>query len=113
MVENVSGSELVPTDLWPNFTRFIREIYGSRARALAWQLKPGEDEERRLLRNRLLRLVAGTRDDPQLSQKGPGLGGRWLQDRPAGGAGDPGGGLWGAAPHQSGRGHALNPGTSL
>lgn len=74
------GNHLVPDALRPNYARFIRKTYGARAHALGWREKPGEDEDVRLLRPTLLRLVAGDGEDKALIAEASSLARRWLQD---------------------------------
>src|SRR5207245_4368440 len=56
----------VPEALRPNYRRFIGKIYGARAHQLGWQPHPGEDDETRLLRPRLVGLVATEGKDKTL-----------------------------------------------
>jgi hypothetical protein len=62
MVTAVAGivdgvRDVVPDELRPNFARFIRTMFGARARQLGWVPAPDEDDDTRLLRSSLLRLV--------------------------------------------------------
>ena len=74
-----------PNDLSdPDFLRyqaFLRRTYGERARQLGWLPRPGDDDEVRALRGRLLPLVAGRGDDPVLAGEAGVLARRWLADR--------------------------------
>src|SRR5207244_5769442 len=61
MVTAVAGivdgvRDIVPDELHPNFARFIRTMFGARARQLGWVPAPGEGDDPRLLRSSPLRL---------------------------------------------------------
>ena len=75
--------ELLPTDLLPAYRRFLRDLYGGRARALGWRSRPGEDDDTKELRARLLRLVAGEGMDAELGAEARALSRAWLSDRRA------------------------------
>jgi alanyl aminopeptidase len=77
------GPHLVPQDLWPNYQRFIRKVYGAHARELGWVPKPGESEDVRLLRPLVVGLVANRGDDPEIVEQGAALARNWLDDRTA------------------------------
>jgi hypothetical protein len=72
--------ELLPPELVPRWTRFLRETYGARARALGWQARPGEPEAETQARPRLLMLAALMGDDPLLQAEATKLVKRWLDD---------------------------------
>jgi alanyl aminopeptidase len=74
-------NNLIPDELRPHYARYIRKIYGPRARALGWRPRKGEDDETRLLRPQLLGLVAGEGEDPVLIAEAGRLARRWLDDR--------------------------------
>ncbi|HEX8983797.1 MAG TPA: M1 family aminopeptidase, partial [Bryobacteraceae bacterium] len=82
IVEGV-GFQLVPDALRPNFQRFVRKLYGARARELGWISKPGESGDTRLLRPRIVELVANVGEDPELIAQAEELARKWLADRGA------------------------------
>ncbi len=58
---NIAGmlkSESVPIDLREKGARFIREQFGEKALALGWLAKPGDSDDTRLLRQKLVPFVA-------------------------------------------------------
>lgn len=75
--------ELVPEAERPRYARFVQQLYGKPARALGFAPRPGEDEDRRLLRVALLDLVARRAQDPALVREATRLAWRWLKDRRA------------------------------
>jgi alanyl aminopeptidase len=75
--------DLVPDRLRPHYARFIRAMFGQRARDLGWAPKPGEDEETRLLRRRLVPFAAEDGEDRTLIEEAGRLARRWLKDRRA------------------------------
>jgi Peptidase family M1 domain/ERAP1-like C-terminal domain/Peptidase M1 N-terminal domain len=60
---------------------FVRRTWGERARGLGWLPRPGDDEEARALRWRLVPLVAGEGEEAVLAGEALALGRRWLADR--------------------------------
>jgi len=79
--DTVSGlSDFVPADLGPNYARFIRSLYGRRARELGWKPQPGESQEGRLLRIKIVPLVAAYGEDAGLSSQATALAREWLKD---------------------------------
>ena len=74
---------MVPDALRPNYERFIRKLYGARAKELGWVSKPGEGEDAKELRPTLLGLVAGDGRDPALIKQATALAGKWLDDHKA------------------------------
>jgi cytosol alanyl aminopeptidase len=66
-----------------DYARFLRDTYGPRARKLGFTPRPGEDEETRLLRPRLLDLAGRGGRDPKLAAEAKKLTERWLKDRSA------------------------------
>jgi cytosol alanyl aminopeptidase len=71
---------LVPPDLEPNYQRFLLKNFQPRAHQLGWVPKPGEDDNARLLRPRLLRPVATYAGDQELAGQAQELAGKWFQD---------------------------------
>lgn len=74
---------LVPDELKPNYARFVRSLFGDRARELGWTPKPGEEEDVQLLRPPLLGLVARYGEEPVLRKEAQELALKWLDDRKA------------------------------
>jgi alanyl aminopeptidase len=66
-----------------DYARFLRDTYGPRARKLGFTPRPGEDEETRLLRPRLLELAGRAGKDPKLAAEAKQLTEKWLKDRSA------------------------------
>jgi cytosol alanyl aminopeptidase len=75
--------EMVPDALRPRYERMIGRLYRARAVELGWASKPGEDDNTKRLRSRLLGLVAGTGRDAQLIAQARALAWRWLDDKQA------------------------------
>jgi alanyl aminopeptidase len=63
-----------------DYHRFLRNTYGPRARKLGFSARPGEDEDTRLLRPRLLALAGGRGGDPALVAEAKKLARQWLKD---------------------------------
>ncbi len=72
---------LLTEELRPGYQKFIRRTFGPRARALGFAHAPGEDEETRLLRPALIRLVAGKGGDPALAAEARRLASLWIATR--------------------------------
>jgi alanyl aminopeptidase len=70
---------LLPPALLDNYARFVLKVFGERARSVGWSAKPGEDQERKLLRAGLVPAVA--RYDPVLAAEGRKLADGWLENR--------------------------------
>ena len=83
LAEGVRASGLVSPAQRPRYAAFIRHAFGARARALGWTEKPGEDEDTRLLRARLLTLVGDEGEDPKVGAQARALALAWLVDRTA------------------------------
>ncbi|MBN1206667.1 MAG: M1 family metallopeptidase [Myxococcaceae bacterium] len=66
-----------------DYARFVRDTYGPRARRLGFSPRPGEDEDTRLLRPRLLDMVGRVGKDPKLVAEAKKLTGKWLENRGA------------------------------
>ncbi len=81
MVGWLRDADLVPDKVAPNFSQFIRARWGNRAHALGWTPKPGEDEDTRILRGKLLPLVADEGDDLALAGEARALAARWIVDK--------------------------------
>ncbi|MCE9573934.1 MAG: M1 family metallopeptidase [Deltaproteobacteria bacterium] len=78
-----SIDDMVPPALRGNYERFIRKVYGARAHELGWQSRPGEPDDVKQLRPRLLSLVADDGHDPALIKEATALAWRWLDDHAA------------------------------
>jgi alanyl aminopeptidase len=74
------SSHLVPDALRPNYQRYIRDAFGARARQLGWTPKPGESDDDRLLRPKLVGRVAQEGEDQALIEEARRLAGLWLKD---------------------------------
>jgi alanyl aminopeptidase len=74
---------LVPDDLEPNFQRFLLGNFQARAHALGWTATPGETDDTRLLRPRLVRPVATWGNDREFAAQGQALADKWLADHGA------------------------------
>jgi len=74
---------LVPPDLVPRYRQYLLDVYGERARALGWKGKPDESDDVRLLRRRLLDVVANQAEDPELIAQAKQLALAWLDDHKA------------------------------
>jgi cytosol alanyl aminopeptidase len=75
--------DLVPSNLMPNYQRFLLKNFQARARQLGWLPHPGESDDDRLLRPQLLGAVARFGGDRELSAQARALADRWLADHSA------------------------------
>jgi alanyl aminopeptidase len=75
--------DVIPPESMDRYARFITRTFGARARALGFQPRAGDDEDTRLLRPRLLSLVADEGRDATLRAEAAALARRWLDDRTA------------------------------
>ncbi|WP_408889343.1 M1 family metallopeptidase [Myxococcus faecalis] len=73
--------DLVPDSLRSHRARFVRGLFGGRARAVGFVSRPGESEETRLMRPSLLSMATTEGEDPRLRAEARRLTLRWLQDR--------------------------------
>jgi len=73
--------DLVPSELRPHYSRFVAKAFGERARQLGWNAKPGEEAETRLLRLRIVPLVAVWGNGRDLAEPARQLAEKWLTDR--------------------------------
>jgi len=76
-----AGNTVVTDADRPKFSRFVREVFGPRAKALGFVPKAGESDDDQLLRRSLLRLVAPA--DPALAAEARRLARAWVRDRNA------------------------------
>ena len=86
IVSSVAGiagtlkSNDVPDDLRPKGAQFIRKTFGQRAIELGWNAKPGDSQDTRLLRQRIVPFVAITGEDKALLDEASVLARKWLTD---------------------------------
>jgi alanyl aminopeptidase len=66
-----------------DYSRFLRETYGPRARKLGFTPRATEDEDTRLMRPKLLELAGRWGGDPKLVAEARKLTDKWLKDRGA------------------------------
>jgi len=76
-----AGNTLVADTDRPEFSRFVREVFGPQARSLGFTPRAGDSDDAQLLRRSLLRFVAP--EDPQLAAQANALARAWLTDRKA------------------------------
>ncbi|WP_164007774.1 M1 family metallopeptidase [Pyxidicoccus trucidator] len=65
------------------FRTWVGEVYGPRARALGWEPRPGDSDEVKQERSRLLELATARGEDPVLVREAGRLARAWLGDRKA------------------------------
>jgi cytosol alanyl aminopeptidase len=73
--------ESVPSNLRDKGARFIRQEFGERALALGWNAKPGESDDVRLLRQKLVPFVASAGEESELIDEAEKLAREWLATR--------------------------------
>ena len=71
---------LVPDTLIGRFRGVVRQAYGERARRLGWAAQPGDSEEVRQMRRRVVAVAATLGRDPDLEREAVARVGRWLDD---------------------------------
>jgi alanyl aminopeptidase len=69
----------VPANLREKGARFIRQEFGEKALALGWTAKPGDTDDTRLLRQKLVPFVAGTGEERELIEQAEMLARQWLE----------------------------------
>src|SRR5260370_32231111 len=74
---------LVPDNLKPNYRRYMSDQYKQRAQQLGWKAKPGEDDDSRLLRPRIVGVVAEQAEDAGFIEEGKKLALARLEDHKA------------------------------
>jgi alanyl aminopeptidase len=74
---------LVAENLLPRYRRYLLDLYGARARSLGWKVRPGESDETRLLRPRLLDVIANEAEEPEAIAEAKKLAIAWLEDHKA------------------------------
>jgi alanyl aminopeptidase len=75
--------DLVPANLMPNYQRFLLKNFQARARQLGWLPRTGEADDDRLLRPRLVGVVARLGGDRDLAGQAQTLVEKWLADHAA------------------------------
>jgi aminopeptidase N len=76
----VPSADLVP-ELRAHHERFVRKVFGARARALGWRRRPREPLGDTELRPLLLPFVVARGADAELAEEARALASRWLDDR--------------------------------
>ncbi|MCP3104066.1 M1 family metallopeptidase [Myxococcus sp. K15C18031901] len=76
-------ADFLSAAMQPHRARFVRGLFGARARALGFVSKPGESEDVRQSRPTLLWMAANVGADPALRAEARRLTLRWLEDRSA------------------------------
>ena len=56
---------LVPANLLPRYRQYVLDVYGGRARSLGWKESPDDSDDTRLLRPRVLGVVADEAQQPE------------------------------------------------
>jgi cytosol alanyl aminopeptidase len=78
-----SLARFVPDAERPRYARFVRDVFGARARKLGWRPAAQEGDDRQILRLDLLGLVSERGDDAALAAPARTLALAWLADRRA------------------------------
>ncbi|WNZ60705.1 ERAP1-like C-terminal domain-containing protein [Myxococcus sp. MxC21-1] len=73
--------DFVPRTAWTSRARFVRGLFGGQARQLGFVPRPGESDDVRMLRPRLVWMVAQSGEDALLRTEARKLALRWLDDR--------------------------------
>ena len=73
----------VPEELLPQYQKLILDSFGAKAHAAGFHSREGEDDEARLLRPQLLRLVGDEGNDQELGKEARKLAEAWLKDHAA------------------------------
>ena len=76
---NLQDNMVEPT-LLARYRQYLLDVYGSRARELGWESKPGESDDSRLLRPSLAGVLANQVEDPEAIAKATTLAVAWLSD---------------------------------
>src|ERR1700694_3376001 len=69
----------VPDELRSKAAQFVVRIFGQRAVALGWTAQPGESDDTRLLRQKLVPFVASVGGQKELSERAEKLARNWLK----------------------------------
>jgi alanyl aminopeptidase len=73
--------ESVPANLRDKGARFIRQEFGAKAVALGWTAQPGDTDDTRLLREKLVPFVASTGEEKELIDQAEMLAHEWLSTK--------------------------------
>ena len=79
-IAEIPNEHLVPENLRPNYQRFLDKSFAPRAHELGWTPKPGESDDDKLLRPRLVGVVATLGGDQELAKEARALADKWLAD---------------------------------
>ena len=79
-VDFLRDGNFFPDELRPRFAKFVRDVFGTRARALGFAERKTDDDDTRILRPALLYLVGDQGEDPELRDAGKRVALRWLED---------------------------------
>jgi cytosol alanyl aminopeptidase len=74
---------LVPEPLMPKYQRYISDLYKPLAEQLGWKDRPGEDDDSRLLRPAVVRVVTNQAEDRAFIDQAKKLALFWLDDHKA------------------------------
>jgi alanyl aminopeptidase len=74
-------TETVSGDLREKGARFIRQEFGDKAKALGWLAKPGDSDDTRLLRQKLVPFVASAGEQKDLDEEAEKLALAWLKKK--------------------------------
>jgi len=81
LVASLRDTPMFADALRGNYARFIRDTYGARAHKLGFAARAGEEDDTRLLRPRLLTLVADEGEDRALQAEAKKRALQWMADR--------------------------------
>jgi alanyl aminopeptidase len=73
----------VPVSLRDKGSRFVRQEFGEKALSLGWTVKPGDNDDTRLFRQKLVPFVASTGQERELIDQAETLARQWLETRQA------------------------------
>jgi hypothetical protein len=80
----VAGIDNFVTDAYrPSYERFITKMFAARAKELGWQSRPREEDNLKLLRPRLVGIVADHGHDKELIAKATEMAWKWIADHKA------------------------------
>ena len=74
-------AKVVPDDLQPQYRELLHSLYEARATRLGWSIKPGEEQETRLLRMEIVPLLATLGEDKGLQAQAVQRARAWLKTR--------------------------------
>jgi len=77
-IASMVKGKVVPDELRAKGAQFVRQVFGKRATELGWAGKPGESEDIRLLRQKLVPFVAGVGEQKELIDEAAKLARSWL-----------------------------------